>query len=113
MIFALGVAGEGYIGEVGGRAGVLCKPGRDGIAGVALEDEVDEEAVLIEERGPAGRVGVYGCPPAAFPSAAASGSLACAVLAVQAGVNIIRAHDVAETVQAVRLAEALLARKKN
>ncbi len=35
------------------------------------------------------------------------GSLVCAVLAVQAGVQIIRAHDVAETVQAVRLVEAI------
>jgi dihydropteroate synthase len=40
-------------------------------------------------------------------------SLACATLAVADGVQIIRAHDVAETVQAVRMAEALLARKKN
>jgi len=39
-------------------------------------------------------------------------SLACATLAVKAGVNIIRAHDVAETVQAVRMAEAIL-RKTN
>jgi dihydropteroate synthase len=35
-------------------------------------------------------------------------SLACATLAVKSGVNIIRAHDVAETVQAVRMAEAIL-----
>ncbi|MCO5052180.1 MAG: dihydropteroate synthase [Verrucomicrobiae bacterium] len=35
------------------------------------------------------------------------GSLACAALAVAAGVQIIRTHDVAETVQAVRLAEAI------
>ena len=40
-------------------------------------------------------------------------SLACATLAVADGVQIIRAHDVAETVRAVRMAEALLARKKN
>jgi len=40
-------------------------------------------------------------------------SLACATLAVASGVQIIRVHDVAETVQAVRLAEALPARKKN
>jgi len=40
-------------------------------------------------------------------------SLACATLAVASGVQIIRVHDVAETVQAVRLAEALLARRKN
>jgi dihydropteroate synthase len=35
-------------------------------------------------------------------------SLACATLAVKSGVNIIRAHDVAETVQSVRMAEAIL-----
>ena len=40
-------------------------------------------------------------------------SLACASLAVEAGVQIIRTHDVAETVQAVRMTEALLARKKS
>jgi dihydropteroate synthase len=40
-------------------------------------------------------------------------SLACATLAVESGVQIIRTHDVAETVQAVRLAEALLTRRKN
>jgi dihydropteroate synthase len=40
-------------------------------------------------------------------------SLACATLAVESGVHIIRTHDVAETVQAVRLAEAVLAMKRN
>ena len=39
-------------------------------------------------------------------------SLACACLAVSSGVQIIRTHDVAETVQAVRLTEAVLSRKK-
>ena len=34
-------------------------------------------------------------------------SLACAVCSVAAGANIVRVHDVAETVQAVRMAEAL------
>jgi dihydropteroate synthase len=41
-----------------------------------------------------------------------SASLACACLAVESGAQIIRAHDVAETVQAVRMTEALLARRK-
>ena len=41
-----------------------------------------------------------------------SASLACACLAVESGAQIIRAHDVAETVQAVRMAEALLARRR-
>lgn len=35
-------------------------------------------------------------------------SLACATLAVASGAQIIRAHDVTETVQAVRMAEAIL-----
>ena len=45
--------------------------------------------------------------PARLPAA-----LACACLAVAAGAQMIRAHDVAETSQAVRMAEAVLARKK-
>ena len=39
-------------------------------------------------------------------------SLACAILAVESGVQIIRTHDVAETVQAVRMAEAIGTRKR-
>ena len=35
-------------------------------------------------------------------------SLACAILAIESCAQIIRAHDVAETVQAVRVAEAIL-----
>ena len=40
------------------------------------------------------------------------GSLACACLAVEAGVQIIRTHDVTETVQAVRVTEAILEQQK-
>jgi dihydropteroate synthase len=40
-------------------------------------------------------------------------ALACASMAVDAGVQIIRAHDVAETVQAVRMTEAVVAAKQN
>lgn len=40
------------------------------------------------------------------------GSLACACLAVTAGVQIIRTHDVAETVQAVQVTEAVLEQQK-
>lgn len=36
------------------------------------------------------------------------GSLACACLALESGVQIVRTHDVAETVQAVRVTEAIL-----
>lgn len=39
-------------------------------------------------------------------------SLACAILGIASGANIIRAHDVAETVQAVRMAEAVITRQK-
>jgi dihydropteroate synthase len=40
-------------------------------------------------------------------------SLACATLAVAENAAIIRTHDVAETVQAVRMTEAWLARKQH
>ena len=40
-------------------------------------------------------------------------SLACACLAVESGAQIIRTHDVAETVQAVRMTEAILAGRKD
>ena len=40
------------------------------------------------------------------------GGLACACWAAQNGVSILRTHDVAETVQAVRMYEAILAHKK-
>ena len=52
-----------------------------------------------------------------FPGADAAerlpAALACACLAVTAGVNIIRAHDVAETARAVRMTEAILAERKS
>jgi dihydropteroate synthase len=38
--------------------------------------------------------------------------LACACLAVEAGVRFIRTHDVAETVRALRMTEAILAEKR-
>jgi dihydropteroate synthase len=40
-------------------------------------------------------------------------SLACATLAIESGAQIIRAHDVRATVQAARMAEAILSRKPN
>ncbi len=40
------------------------------------------------------------------------GALACACLAVEAGAQIIRVHDVAETVQALRMVEAIQARRQ-
>jgi dihydropteroate synthase len=38
-------------------------------------------------------------------------ALVCAALALESGVQIIRTHDVAETAQAVRMTEAILARR--
>jgi len=38
--------------------------------------------------------------------------LACACLAVEAGVGLIRTHDVAETVQAIRMTEAILSKRR-
>jgi dihydropteroate synthase len=42
------------------------------------------------------------------PGARLPGSLAAAVLAVSRGANIVRAHDVADTVRAMRVADAIL-----
>ena len=39
-------------------------------------------------------------------------ALACTALAIEAGVQLVRTHDVAETVQAVRMAESVLAQRK-
>jgi dihydropteroate synthase len=41
-----------------------------------------------------------------------AGALACTVLALEAGVRMFRTHDVAPTLQALRMAEAVLARRK-
>ncbi len=48
----------------------------------------------------------------AEPNERLPASLACASMAVEAGVQIIRTHDVAATVQAVRMTEAVLALRK-
>jgi dihydropteroate synthase len=40
------------------------------------------------------------------------GSLAATCLAIESGVQIIRTHDVAETIQAARMTEAILVRQK-
>ncbi|MCL4786115.1 MAG: dihydropteroate synthase [Verrucomicrobia bacterium] len=47
------------------------------------------------------------------PASRLPASLACACLAIEGGVTMIRAHDVAETVQAVRMAEAILVRRQS
>ena len=48
----------------------------------------------------------------ANPTERLPAGLACACLAVEAGVRIIRTHDVAETVQAIRMTEAILSKTK-
>ncbi|HEU6447503.1 MAG TPA: dihydropteroate synthase [Verrucomicrobiae bacterium] len=40
-------------------------------------------------------------------------SLACAILAIESGAHIVRAHDVLETVRAIRMAETVLATKNS
>jgi dihydropteroate synthase len=40
------------------------------------------------------------------------GALACACMAVEAGAQIIRAHDVAENLSAIRMTEAILAERE-
>ncbi|SFT87119.1 Dihydropteroate synthase [Kosakonia arachidis] len=47
------------------------------------------------------------------PSERLSGSLACAVIAAMQGAQIIRVHDVKETVEAMRVVEATLSAKEN
>jgi dihydropteroate synthase len=39
-------------------------------------------------------------------------ALACACLSVAAGAQVIRTHDVAETVQAIRMTEAILEKRE-
>jgi dihydropteroate synthase len=57
----------------------------------------------------ASRKSFIGQMPGAEVADRLPGSLACACLAVERGAQIIRAHDVAETVQAIRTTEAILA----
>jgi len=67
-----------------------------------------------------GRPGLLGVSRKSFiqkllgaePNERLPASLACASMAVEAGVQFIRTHDVAATVQAVRMTEAVLARRK-
>jgi dihydropteroate synthase len=46
------------------------------------------------------------------PQERLAGGLACACLAVKAGANIVRAHEVAQTAQALRMTEAIVAKKR-
>ncbi|HTL56356.1 MAG TPA: dihydropteroate synthase [Candidatus Limnocylindrales bacterium] len=48
-----------------------------------------------------------------LPQARLPAGLACACLAVEAGVQMIRAHDVQETVEAIRMTEAIIASRKH
>jgi dihydropteroate synthase len=48
----------------------------------------------------------------AQPEPRLAAGLACACLAVEAGVQLIRTHDVAETVQALRMTEVILSKRR-
>jgi dihydropteroate synthase len=58
------------------------------------------------------RKGFIGALTGADAARRLPGSLACACLAVDQGADIVRVHDVAETVQAVRMTEAIRAHKR-
>jgi len=58
------------------------------------------------------RKSFLGQSPGEGPAARLPAGLACACLAVEAGVQCLRTHDVAETVQAIRMTEAILANRK-
>lgn len=55
---------------------------------------------------------VPGTGSAATPQGRLAAGLACACLAVEHGAAMVRAHDVAETLQAIRMTEAILAQRK-
>lgn len=61
----------------------------------------------------ASRKSLIGKVLGAETSARLPGSLACACMAVQQKVNILRVHDVAATVQAVQMTEAVLERMRH
>jgi len=67
------------------------------------------ERLLVNERGQ--RTEDRGQKTERMGEERLPGALACACLAVEAGVQIIRTHDVAETVRALRTAEAILAHR--
>ena len=48
----------------------------------------------------------------ALPGQSLAAGLACACLAVEAGARIIRAHDVRETVRAIRMTEAIVSNRR-
>jgi dihydropteroate synthase len=103
-----GVASEQVILDVGigfgktlehnlqllGALGGFTKPGRPLLLGVS-------------------RKSFFGKLLGAAPGARLPAALACASLAVEAGVQIIRTHDVVETVQAIRMTEAILKHSKH
>ncbi len=79
--------------ELLGALRELGRPGRPLLLGVSRKSFIGK----LLGAGPAGRL------PA---------GLACACVAVQAGVQAIRTHDVGETVQAIRMAEAILDKRR-
>lgn len=101
-----GVAAEQVVLDVGLGFGKTVEHNLQLLAGLARFTRCNRPLLVG-----ASRKSFIGAVLGAEVSARLAGSLACAVWAVVAGAHIIRAHDVAETLQAVRMTEAILARR--
>jgi dihydropteroate synthase len=102
-----GIAPEQVILDVGIGFGKTLEHNLLLLAALRSFTKLERPLVLGVSRKSFMRKLVVGEVPGLLPAA-----LACASLAVEAGVQIIRAHDVAETVQAVRTTEAIAAHTK-
>jgi dihydropteroate synthase len=103
---ALGVAADQVIFDVGIGFGKTLEHNLQLLAALASFTKLGRPLLLGVSRK-----SFIGALSGAAVTERLPGSLACACLAVEAGVQIIRTHDVAETLQAVRLTEAILEKK--
>lgn len=103
----LGVAAEQVVFDVGIGFGKTLEHNLQLLAGMRRFKTLERPVLLGVSRK-----SFIGALTGANVTERLPGSLACTCLALEAGVQIIRTHDVAETVQAVRVAEAVLERQK-
>jgi dihydropteroate synthase len=105
---AAGVAAEQVVFDPGIGFGKTLAENLSLLAGLEVFQKLQHPVLLgVSRKSFIGKI------IAAEPNERLPASLACATLAVAHGVQIIRTHDVAATVQAVRVAEAILAQKPN
>jgi dihydropteroate synthase len=101
-----GVAGEQVILDVGIGFGKTAGHNLQLLAGLRSFTSLERPMLLgVSRKSFIGRIARGG-------NDRLPGALACTVLAAEAGVQMFRTHDVAETVQALRMTEAILAGKK-